>query len=151
MAGDVVVPGGVAELFELVEDHAVGPGAANLPAHVEDLLDVGFAAGRGDHFGADFLEPFEALAAHLLGQDADGLAAQAGAVERAAAAVVAGRGPDGFLRGGIELAGDELGHEAAEGGADFVRAGGEPLADDADDAGRRAGERRTGTRSSCRR
>ena len=94
----MVVPGGVAELLELVEDHAIGPGAANLPALVVDLLDVRFAAGRGDHLGPDVLEPREPLAAHFLGQNGDGRAADEGRVERAAAAVVAGAGPDGFLR-----------------------------------------------------
>jgi hypothetical protein len=35
-----VVPQVVAELLELVEDHQVLAGAAQLPALVEDLLDV---------------------------------------------------------------------------------------------------------------
>ena len=76
----------------------------------------------------------------MLGQDGDRGAAEEGAIEGAAAAVVAGAGPDGFLRGGIELAGDQARHEAAERGADFVRAGGKVLADEADDSARDAGE-----------
>ena len=40
MPGDVVVPEVVAELIELVEDHQVLAGIAQLPALVEDLFDV---------------------------------------------------------------------------------------------------------------
>ncbi len=63
-------------------------------------------------------------------------------IEGAAAAVVAGAGPDGFLRGGIELAGDQARHQAAEGGADFVGAGGEVLAHEAYNFARDAGDGR---------
>ncbi len=52
--GDFVVPQVVAELFELIEDHQILAGAAQLPALVEDLLDVRFGAGRLDHFAGDF-------------------------------------------------------------------------------------------------
>ena len=43
--------------------------------------------------------------------------------------------------GGIKLAGDQTRNEAAEGRADLVAAGGEPLAGQQDDAGLHAGER----------
>ena len=105
----------------------------DLPALVVDFFDVRFAAGRLDDFGADRLEPLEAFARHLLGQDRDRRAAQQRRIERAAAAVVSGAGPDGFLRRGIELTGDQPRHEAAERRADFVCAGREILADEADD------------------
>ena len=61
-------------------------------------------------------------------------------IVRAATAVVAGAGPDGFLRCGIELAGDQSRHEAAKRRTHFVRAGGEPLADDGEDARLDAGQ-----------
>ena len=133
-AGVEVVPAGVAELVELVEDDAVGPGFADLPALVVDLLDVGFAARGGDDLGADLLQPVEALAAHPLGQDGHGGAAHEIGIEGAAAAVVAGRRPDRLVEGRVELAADQARHQAAVGGADLVGAGGEPLADEQHDA-----------------
>ncbi len=140
MPGDLVVPQVIAKLLELVEDHQVLAGLAQLPALVEDFFDIRFAAGGGDHFAGDLGQPLEALAAHAFGQDGDRLAAQQGRVIGAAAAEVAGGGPDGFLGGGVELAGDQAGDQAAEGRADFVRAGGEPFADQGDDPGRGAGQ-----------
>src|SRR5439155_8353226 len=77
---DVVVPDRVSEFLELVEDDAVLAGLFYLPALVVDFLDVGFAAGGGDDFGADRFEPLEALARHLLGEDGDGGAAEQRAV-----------------------------------------------------------------------
>ena len=55
-AGHLVVPDGVAEFLELVEDDdAVAAFVAKLPALVVDFLDVRFGAGRGDDLvGADF-------------------------------------------------------------------------------------------------
>ena len=55
--------------------------------------------------------------------------------------IVAGRRPDGLVHLGVELAADQPRHQAAEGGADLVGAGGEVLADQADDAGLDAGDR----------
>src|ERR1035438_6803936 len=87
--GDAVVEDRVPEFLELIEDQDKRV-LLQLPALVVDLLHVGFAA-RGDYdFGADAPEPFEALARHLLRKDGDALAAEDGAIECAAAAVVAG-------------------------------------------------------------
>ena len=44
VAGDVVMPYCISKLLKLVEDHAIGPGATNLPALVVDLLYIGFTA-----------------------------------------------------------------------------------------------------------
>ena len=63
-------------------------------------------------------------------------------IERPAAAEVARARPDGFVLRRIELAADELGHEAAERGADLVRTGRKELADQADDPRVDAGQRR---------
>ncbi len=131
MTGDIVVPQVIAELFELIEDHQVLAGAAQFPALVEDFLDVAFGAGRGDDFARDLGQPLETLAAHAFRQNRDRLAGQQRRVVRAAAAVVAGAGPHGLLRRRVELPGDQSRHETAEGRADLVRAGGEPLANEA--------------------
>ena len=141
-AGHVVVPDGVAELLELVEDDdLVAALGAELPAHVVDFLDVGLGAGGGDDFiGVDGAEPLEAFLAHAFGEDGDGRACEEGAVVGAAAAVVAGGGPDGLLDGGVEVAADEAGDEAAVGGADLVGASGEVAAGEADEAGGDAGQ-----------
>ena len=139
VAGDVVVPQGVAHLGELVEDHHGGI-LLQLPGLVEDLLDVGLAAGGGDDLTGDGLQPVEALLGHILGQDGHGLAGQQLGVEGAAAAVVAGGGPDGVVIGGVELTGDQARGQAAEGGAHLMAAGGEPLAGHGDDAAGHAGE-----------
>ena len=122
---------------------------ADLPALVVDLLHVRFAARRGDDLAGHVAQPVEAFVAHLLGQDGHRLAAQQLRVEGAAAAVVAGAGPDGLLGGGIELPGDQARHQAAEGRADLVGAGGEPLADQADDPRVDARSARREIRSSC--
>ncbi len=140
MPGDLVVPQVVAKFLELVEDHQVLTGAAQLPALVEDLFDVRFAAGRGNHFTGDLGEPIEALAAHPLRQDSDRLAAQQSRVIGAAPAEVAGGRPDRFLAGGVELTGDQAGDQAAESRADFVRSGREPFTNQNDDARRYAGQ-----------
>ena len=141
-AGHVVVPDAVAEFLELVEDHDLVPAfAAQFPALVVDFLDVGLGARRGDDFvRVDAAEPLEALLAHALGQDRDGGAGEQRAVVGAAAAVVAGGGPYGLLRGGVEVAADEARDEAAVGGADLVRAGREVAAREADETGGDAGE-----------
>ena len=128
--GHLVVPDGVAELLELVEDHhrvaALGP---QLPALVVDLLDVGLAAGGGDDLvGADLAQPLEALAAHALGQDRHRRAGEQRAVVGAATAVVAGRRPDRLLARRVEVARHQPRHQAAVGRAHLVRAGGKPLA-----------------------
>ena len=49
------MPHRIAELFELVEDHAIGPRATDFPALVVNFFDVRFAARRCDHLRADFL------------------------------------------------------------------------------------------------
>ena len=49
-------------------------------------------------------------------------------------------GQTAFCVVGVELAGDQPRHQAAEAGADLVRAGREVLADQADDARRHAGQ-----------
>ena len=70
-AGHVIVPSGIAEFLELIEDHALGAGTANLPALVVDFLHIRFATGRGNHLGADLLEPLKPLATHLFGENSD--------------------------------------------------------------------------------
>ena len=139
-AGQVIVPDRVAEFLELIEDDAVRPRAADLPALVIYLFYIRLAARRADDLCPDRLEPGEPLRRHLLRQDRNRIAAQERAVERAAAAVVPRTGPDRFLRTRIELSGYQPRHETAERGADFVRSGREPLSEDADDAGVRSGQ-----------
>ena len=138
VAGDVVMPQGVAHLGELVEDHHAGV-FFQLPRLVEDLLDIGLAAGGGDDLAGDGLEPVKALLGHVLRQNRDGVACQQLGVERAAAAVVAGGGPYGMMVGGVELTGHEARGQAAEARADLVAAGGEPLAGHGEDAAFHAG------------
>ena len=114
----------VPELGELVEDHVLGVGL-ELVAAVVDLLDVALGAGRADdvlRVGDPLLEPVEALGAHPLGQHGDAAAAHQPRDRHAAAAVVAGRGPDGAVAGRVELAGDEPRREAPVGGEHLVRA-----------------------------
>ena len=82
----------------------------------------------GDDLAGDGLQPVKTLLGHLLGQDGHGLAGQQLGVEGAAAAVGAGGGPHGVVIGSVELTGHQAGSQAAEGGADLVAAGGEPLA-----------------------
>ena len=139
VAGDVVVPQGIAHLGELVEDHHGGI-LLQLPGLVEDLLHVGLAAGGGDDLAGDGLQPVKTLLGHILGQDGHGLAGQQLGVEGAAAAVVAGGGPHGMVIGSVELTGHQAGSQAAEGGAHLVAAGGEPLAGHGNDAAGHAGE-----------
>ena len=141
VARHVVVPEGIAHLLELVEDHVLGV-LLELVGLVEDLLDVGLAAGGGDDLAGDGAQPLKALLAHLGGEDGHALAGQELGVEGAAPAVVAGGGPDGLVIGGVKLAGDETGGKAAEGGAHLVAAGGEPLAHHGHDAAGHAGELR---------
>ena len=76
-ARDVVVPDGITELLELIEDQVLGV-VLQLPALVVDFFHIALAAGGGDHFGADLGQPGEALLAHVLGQDGDSSAAQHG-------------------------------------------------------------------------
>ena len=142
-AGDGVVPEVVRQLVELVEDDGLGAGALELGALVEDLLDVGLAAGRRDDLLGHGLEPLEALLRHARGKDGDAGAGEEAGDVGPAAAVVARARPDRLLGRRVEAARDELGQEAGEGGADLVRPGGEPLADEADDArlGAREGAR----------
>ena len=128
------MPDRVTELLKLVENHAIRPRPADFPALVVNLLDVRFAARRRDHLSPDRFQPLEPLARHLLGQDRNRRAAQQCTVIGAAAAIIARAGPDGLLRGGVELAGDQPRYETAEAGTDLVRSRREPLADQADDA-----------------
>ncbi|MPN49749.1 hypothetical protein SDC9_197371 [bioreactor metagenome] len=72
-AGDLIVPEVVAHLLELIEDHHVVPGGAQLPGLVKDFLHVGLAAGGGDHLAGDLAEPLEPLPAHLGGQNGHGV------------------------------------------------------------------------------
>ena len=138
VAGDIVVPQGVAHLGELVEDHHAGI-LLELPGLVEDLLDVGLAARGGDDLTGDGLQPVKAFLGHILRQNGDGVAGQQLGVERAAAAVVAGGGPYSVMIGRVELTGHEARGQAAEGGADLMAAGREPLAGHGKDAARNAG------------
>ena len=133
------MPQVVAHLLKLVEDHAVGL-LPQLVGLVEDLLDVGLAAGGGDHLSGDLGEPLEPLPAHARREDGHRPDPQQLGVERAAPAVVAGRGPHRPVIPGVELSGDQPGSQTAEGGPHLVAAGGEPLAHQGDDAGGHAGE-----------
>ena len=137
-----IVPQVVAEFVELVEYDGFRANPADLPAGVEDLLHVALAPWRRDDLGPHPLQPFEALTAHFLGQDRDGRTTEQGAVEHSAPAVVAGGRPHSPMSRGIELAGDESGYEATEGGAHFVRPGREPLAYQAYDARWNSGQLR---------
>jgi len=74
--GHMVVPDGIAELVELVEDHALGPGGPYFPALVVDFLDVGFAAGGGDHLAGHVFQPVESFLTHFLREDGHRLAAE---------------------------------------------------------------------------
>ena len=99
--------------------------ARELVALVVDLLDVALGAGRPDDVGRvdhPVLEPVEALAAHALGQHGDAAAAHEPRDRDAAAAVVAGRGPDRAVARRVELPGDDPRREAAVGGEHLVRA-----------------------------
>ncbi len=137
--GHVVVPDRVPELLELVEDHVLGV-LLQLPALVVDLLHVALAARGRDDLGTDLAKPREALLGHVLGEDRDRGAAEDRRVERAATAVVPGRGPDGLVLLGVELAADEPRDEAGEGRADLVGARREVLPDEADDPGLHPGD-----------
>jgi len=139
VAGDIVVPQGVAHLGELVEDHHAGI-LLEFPGLVEDFLDVGLAARRGNDLAGDGLEPVETFLGHILRQDCDGVAGQQLGVKGTAAAVVAGGGPYSVMIGGIELAGHETRSQAAEGSADLMAASGEPLASHGKDAAGHTGE-----------
>ena len=57
---------------------------------------------------------------------------------RAAAAVIACRGPDRFLSRRVKLTCDQAWHQTTERGADFMCAGREPLTDQHNDARRNA-------------
>ena len=132
------MPQGVAHLGELVEDHHAGI-LLEFPSLVEDFLDVGLAARGGDDLASDGLQPVKAFLGHILRQNGDGVAGQQLGVERAAAAVVAGGGPNSVMIGGVELAGHETRGQAAEGSADLMAAGREPLAGHGQNAARDAG------------
>ncbi len=127
------MPEVVAELIELVEDHQVFSGFAEFPAFIEDFFDVGLRTGGLDGLAGDAGQPFETFLAHFFRQDGDRFAGQQGGVISTAAAVVAGGGPNGFLLGGVELPRHKAGHQAAKRCADFMGAGGEPLAHEGDD------------------
>ena len=148
--GDHVVGDVVPELAELVEDDRVGVPVEDR-AGVVDLLDVRFRARRADDVGrvADpGRQPVEALLAHALGQHRHAVALHDPADGHAAAAVVAGRGPDGALAGGVELAGDDARRQAAVGGDDLVRVDHREAVAEQDDDGRR---RRRSARAAGRR
>ncbi len=81
------------------------------------------------------LEPVKALLAHFGGQNGYAFTREQLGVERAAAAIVAGGGPNGLVIGGVELAGHEARGQAAVACAHLMAAGGEPLAAKNDDPG----------------
>ena len=134
------MPYAVAHLFELVEYDHVVTGVTELPGLIEYLFYVGLAAGGSDDFAGDLGEPIKAFLAHFGGQYGYAVAGKELGVEGAAAAVVAGRGPNGLIVGSVELSGHEAGYQAAIGSADLMTAGGEPLADHDDDPGLYAGQ-----------
>ncbi len=140
VAGHFKVPQVIAELLELVEDHQVLSRFSQFPALVKNLFHIRFGAGSLDGLARDFGQPLEAFAGHALGQDSDGIASQQSRIVRAAAAVIARGRPHRFLRRRIELTCDQPRHQAGKRGADFVRAGWEPLANDGDDARRGPGQ-----------
>ena len=121
-AGREVVGDVVPELRELVEDDVVRI-LGELMALVVDLLDVALGPRRPDDVARldhPLLEPGEALAAHALGQDGDAVTAEQARDRDTAAAVVAGRRPDGAVGGGVEPPRDEARHQAAVGGQHLV-------------------------------
>ena len=121
-AGREVVGDVVPELRELVEDHVVRV-LGQLVAPVVDLLDVALGARCADDVARvddPLLQPREALAAHPLGQHGDAVAAEQAGDRDAAAAVVAGRRPDGPVGGGVEPARDQARRQAAVGGQHLV-------------------------------
>jgi len=136
----MVVPEGVAEFVELVEDHQVLARIAQFPTLVENFLDIGFAARCGDHFAGDALQPLEPFAGHLFRKNGDGSAGQKRGNIGAAPAVVAGGGPDRLGGEWIELAGDQAGCKTAVGGSHFMGTGGKPAAGQGDDGSPAAGK-----------
>ena len=134
------MPDAVAHLFKLIEDDHIVPGVAQLPGFIKDLFYVALAAGSGNDLPGDLAEPVKAFPAHFRRQDGDAVAGKEFAVKGAAPAVVAGGGPYGLIIGGVELAGDQPGHQTAIGSAHLVAPRGEPLADEADDPGLDAGK-----------
>ena len=140
-AGNIVMPERIAHLFELVKDHH-GRILAQFPGLVEDLLDVGLAAGRRDDLTCDLGEPIKTFLGHFRRKDRNGIARKQLRVEGAAAAIVAGGGPYGMVIRRIELTGHQTRDKAAERCADLVAAGGEPLAGQKHDARLHAGQRR---------
>ena len=107
------MPYAVAHLFELVEYDHVVTGVTEFPGLIEDFLYVGLAAGGGNDFAGDLGEPVKAFLAHFGGQYGYAVAGKELGVESAAAAVVAGGGPNGLIVGSIELSGHEAGYQAA--------------------------------------
>ncbi len=140
LTGDVVMPQVVAELLELVEDDQVFARGAQLPALVENLLDVALGAGGLDDLARHLGQPREPLLAHPFRQNGDRFTGQQIGVISAAATVVAGGGPDRLLRGRVELASDQSRHETAKRRTDFVGSGREPFANQDDDARLGAGQ-----------
>ena len=122
-AGREVVGDVVPELGELVEDDVLGIFRQQMAA-VVDLLDVALRSRRPDdvvRIDDPVLEPREPLAAHAFREDGDAVAAHEARDGDAAAAVVAGRRPDGAVARRVELAGDDARREAAVGGEHLVR------------------------------
>ena len=145
-SGDAVVAEVVAELGELVE-HEVARIEGEFVAGVVDLLDVRLrAVGADDVLGrvrAPPVEPVEALLTHPLGQDRHAAARHDPTDRDAAACVVARRGPDRPMVGGVELPGDHARREARVRGEHLV--GGdhrEPVAEHHDDRALDAGQAR---------
>ncbi len=92
---------------------------------VVDFLDVALDADRAHDMRGiahPAPEPFEALAAHALRQHGDAVTAENARDRDAAAAIIAGRGPDRAIARGIEAAGDETRHQRRVGRQHLVRA-----------------------------
>ena len=107
------MPYAVAHLFELVEYDHVVTGVAELPGLIEYLFYVGLAAGGSNDLASYLGEPIKAFLAHFGGQYGYAVAGKELGVEGAAAAVVAGGGPNGLIVGSVELSGHEAGYQAA--------------------------------------
>ena len=78
----------VAKFLELIEYHDILAGFPKLPALVEYLFDVAFTPWSSDNLTGKFLEPLEALLAHLLGQNGNGFTTKDRCVVRSPSAEI---------------------------------------------------------------
>ena len=116
VAGDVIVPEGIAHLLKLVENHHGGV-LLQLPGLVKNLLHVGLAARRGNDLTGNLAQPLKTLFAHLRRENRHAVAGQQFGVERAAPAVVARGGPHRMVVSSVKLARHQPGRQTPEAGS----------------------------------